>query len=271
MLGINPELCILITNYNTSGFVELSLHAIGALTRRDCRVLITDNGSNARNLSKLKELEREYDFVKVFYRKCDKIGSWAHADALDFLISQSDSKYSIVLDSDCVPLLKGWDEYLVGMLGDKVKIAGSGMNEGRSGNKPADFPFQFLVIFETGIYKALGISSAPKDIINGQDTCCQWKPKFTGAGYEGKVLVSKCTRDFKNGPLRNVICTEYYTAGGELIGSHFARGSTGGLAKYKGRFIFSIPLISKAIIKYIARQEKNKWISICRKIIDAQT
>ncbi len=215
MNSLAPEICILITNYNTSDFVALSLYAINKLTTRGFRVFISDNGSDAYNLSKLKELGNRYSFIKVFYRNSDKIGSWAHAEALDFLINQSDSKYSIVLDSDCTPLLKGWDNHLVNMLTEKVKLAGSPMNEGRSGNKPADFPFQFLVIFETEIYKALKISSAPQDIISGQDTCCQWKPKFKNAGYEGKVLVSKCTRDFKNGPFRNVICTEYYTDDGE--------------------------------------------------------
>ncbi len=264
------ELCIVITNFNTSNFIELSLYAIDKLTRRKCQVLINDNGSDARNLKKLNALQRRYDFVKVFYRKTDKSGSWAHAEALDFLIGESRAKYTVILDSDSTPLLKGWDDYMVGMISGNVKIAGSPLSKSRSANKPADFPFQFFVIFDTQSYKSLDISCRPGDITNGKDTCWEWRPKFTNAGYAGKILDAKCTRDFKNGPFRDVICMEYYTDNGKLIASHFGRGSTGGLAKHKNRWFLKIFSVSRYIIKYIARREKIRWINICRRIIDGQ-
>lgn len=266
-----PEICILITNFNTSDFVALSLHALDKLTQGKFNVLINDNGSDDRNLVKLKELEKKYNFVKVFYKKSDRSGSWAHAEALDFLISESDAEYTVILDSDCMPLLKGWDDYLIRMLSGNVKIAGSPLSEGRSGSKPADFPFQFLVVFDTRTYRSLNISTGPLDVNKGKDTCWEWKPKFTSAGYAGSILRTKCTRDFKGGPFKNVICAEYYTDDGKLIGSHFGRGSSGGISKHKNRWFLGTSFVSKLMIQCIARKERKEWMRICRKIIDQQS
>jgi glycosyltransferase involved in cell wall biosynthesis len=261
---------VLITNYNTLDYVKLSLYALSKLTKNVYKVIINDNGSRPKELEQLKKLSEFDSKVRVNYRNCEKRPSYAHAEALDILISMSDTRYTVVLDSDCVFLLDNWDEMLISRLNDKVKIIGTPQTKGRSGLKPDNFPFQFAVLFETDTYKRLGISCIPRNMDKGEDTCWEWKPKFTEAGYGSEIFIAKNTRDFQGGPLRSVICDEYYLADGRLIASHLGRGSSGGSVKYYHRWFYNLPVAASFIRKAVAAMQKRDWINLCRKIVDDQ-
>ncbi len=264
-------LTVLITNYNTLDFVKVSLLALQKLTINPYKVFINDNGSRPRETAELKNIAKDNPHVWVNFRKSSrKQTSYAHAEALDLLISRVETKYAVVLDSDCTFLMKGWDEYMIRQVDDAVKIVGSPLAKGRSGLKPDDFPFQFAVLFDTAVYKSLNISCMPVDIAGGKDTCWEWKHKFTNGGYKGKVFSALCTRDYKEGPFRSITgVAEYYTEDGRLIGSHYGRGSTQGITKFRAG-IYRIPYLSKLLNIYVGLKEKKDWLGICRRIIEEQ-
>ncbi len=266
----SETLTVLVTNYNTSRFVELSLYALAKLTITPFKVLINDNGSDEKNLAKLRTFEKRYPFVQVYYRNIQLKTSYAHADALDFLIPKSQSKYTAILDSDCTPLMRGWDRYMIEKIDARVKIVGSPLGEGWSGTKPTDFPFQFMVLFETAAYKKLGILCVPRDIAAGEDTCWQWRPKFLEAGFGGHCFRAENTRFYKEGPFRDIRCGEYYTEDGKLIGSHFARGTSP-----KGKFAPKNRVLNHiaGAVNFSAlawKIQSARWIKRSRAIIDAQ-
>jgi glycosyltransferase involved in cell wall biosynthesis len=219
------DLTVVIANHNTAGFLEVSLRALEALTRRPFQVLVNDDGSDAADIERLESLARRHEFVQLFHRPAEGGGSQAHGEALDFLIAKVRTPWTAVLDADCTPLLEGWDEYLIGQLDGTTKVVGSALGEGWSGNKPTDFPLPFLALFETDTYRELGISALPADRSKGQDTCWEWREKHLAAGYRGKCLESVNTRFTPREPFADVICGLYYTDDGRLIGSHFGRGS----------------------------------------------
>ena len=207
----------------------------------------------------------------MIFRQQTKPGSIAHAKALDLLIEQVDTKYTVVMDSDCVFLLKNWDEILINNIDDKTKIVGATSPENRTGNRigGGSFPLPFAVLFETHIYKKLGISCLPGNTKKGQDTCWQWKTKFVESGFKGKTFITKNTRDFKKGPFAKLVgVEEYYLTENNLIASHFGRGSSKGAAKYFKWL--KIPFVSRFVKGYYGNIEKNKWINRCYQIIDDQ-
>ena len=82
------KLSVLIVNYNSADFVEVSLHALKKLTKNPYQVFIRDNNSNKRDYLKLKRIVRSYK--KVFLeRHITKLkGSLAHSTALNDLVKK---------------------------------------------------------------------------------------------------------------------------------------------------------------------------------------
>ena len=268
----NYLISVLITNFNTLKFVKLALYALRKLTKNPYRVLINDNGSKWGEIKRLKQIEKENENIFVNFRETKDAASLAHGTALDILIEMVNTPYTIILDSDCTFLRLNWDEVLLGLLDDKIKIVGTPLPEGRSGNKPSDFPFQFAVMFETETYRRLNISCKPKDISMGQDTCWEWKPKFTGAGFQGKTFQVRNTRDFESKYFAGLVgVEEYYISDNVLTASHFGRGHGIGIAKYKEDFwYYKIPKVSGLIKRMRGKREIANWIGRCRRIIDSQ-
>ena len=270
----NKLLSILITNYNTADFVGLLLYSLKKLTKNDHLVVINDNGSSRKEILKLLDSAKKYDNVYLHFRKSKgETASLAHGKALDILMKEVNTKYTAVFDSDAVVLKKNWDELLINRLGDKVKIVGTPLGKDWSGNKPYDFPFQFVVLFKTEIFKKLNISWQPKDTMcnPAQDTGWELKLKYTKAGYRGDILIAKNTRFYKKGPFKNIICAEYYLKGdSQVFASHFGRGSTMGACKYMRngkKYFYKIPLVGRYFLKQKGKEEKNKWINKCYDII----
>ena len=278
---MQKQLTILITNYNTSDFIELLVYSLKKLTKNDYNILINDNGSKKNDLAKLIKLSEKHSNIFLHFRdsKTER-ASLAHGRALDELMQMANTKYTAIFDSDTAILQKDWDESLINKLNEKVKIIGTPLSNKVSalkgdGIKTYDFPFQFVLLFETDIFKRLDISWQPKEKLEkGFDTAWQLKPKFTLAGFEGEIFIEENTRYYKQGPFHELIgVAEYYlNENSNIFASHFARGSTLGSSKYrKGtNFIYRIPKIGRLFRNHRGKKDKQKWINICHKIIDKE-
>lgn len=269
-------LTVLITNYNTVDFIALTLFALKNLTKNEYVVLINDNGSQPKELKKLIKLAQRYDDIYVHFRDCgNESGSVAHGKALDILMKNVDTKYTAVFDSDATVLIKNWDQFLINQLEGQVKIAGTPQAKVLNNKKPDDFPFQFITLFETKIFKDLSINWQPQTNKDGfisyeKDTAWELREKYLKTGYIGKILDVKSTRIYKDGPFRNLIVCEYYINNGKnIFGSHFGRGATLGAAKYKN-FLYKIPFIGRYLKKLRGLKEKKLWIKKCYEIINQQ-
>jgi glycosyltransferase involved in cell wall biosynthesis len=257
--GMAAALTVLIANHNTSAFLEVAIPALDELTENPLTVLVHDDGSDPRDLEALAVLERRHPAVRVFHRPSSLSGSYAHGDAVDFMVPQVETPYTAILDADCTPLMRGWDGYLIGRLDETTKIVGSRLGEGWSGNKPIDFPLPFLALFETETYRRLGISAKPGEDPAERDTCWQWRPRYLEAGYRGETLLSVNTRLDPRPPFEQVHCAAYYTQDGRLLGSHFGRGSNPAAKWGRRRGLRR----HNAQAREWARQ-RDLWLEVCR-------
>ncbi len=267
----NNLITICITHFNDTDFVLNTLYCLENLTKNNYKVFILDNSSENKNYERLKEGAKEYPNVFIRRREIDLRGSVAHGTALNDLVKKIDTPYGVILDADCTFLIKNWDEILINELDDKVKIIGTQAPIGST--KPQDFPLMFAVLFETETFKELNIDFRPKEHIKGRDTGYEMREKYLNAGYKGKVIRMKNTRIYKKGPFANIICAEYYLDGyNHIFASHFGRGSSFGMVKYKKdtSFIYRIPIIGRLLRKIRGGREKKEWIEICKEIVDGQ-
>ena len=253
---------VLLVNYNTSEFVNLLLYSISNLTQNYYQVIICDNGSNDKELIKLSHVVRRYKDVNVFFRTQSQHGSIGHAEALDILIEKVGTKYTVIMDSDCVLLMKGWDQYMIDQMNKHVKIVGSSKIEGvKVGRSGSNFILPFISMFETKIFKDLQISCMPGNIKNGEDTCWEWSKKYKKNNYKCSKFIGESTRNNLSTEFSNIVGIEvYYTSECKIIGSHFGRGSSNGYAKYKNWYFRFIPFLSKYLNNFYGLQQKNKWI-----------
>ena len=261
-------LTAVIVNYNTSDFIEISLFALTKLTKNTYKVIICDNGSRYLDKRKLKKIVSRYGNVELFFRKQSTSGSMGHGEALNLLIEKIDTPYGVILDADSTFLKNGWDNILINQLGAKVKIVGC--PPVKNPIKPSDFPSVYATLFDTKTFKSLKIDMRPKNLETGQDTAWEMREKFFKNGYQCKVLEVRNTREYKEGPFRYLLCTEYYLEGcGEVFACHFGRGATLGAAKYyKGNKFLKLLLIP--LIKVKGYTEKKAWLDICKDIVERE-
>lgn len=262
---------IMIVAYNVSAFVEVSLYGLAKLTKNKYKVIICDNGSPYFEKKRLKRIVSKYANIELFFRKQSAPGSMGHGEALNILIDKIDTSYGVILDADATFLKKGWDEIFVNQLDDEVKIIGATLI--RNPIRPVDFPSVFAVFFDTKVFKSLRIDMRPKNIKAGQDVGWEMRENFLKSGYKGKVLETRSTREYKDGPFGDVICAEYYLKGyDDVFASHFGRGSSLGAAKYKEwSGFFSLPLTKRIAMRIKGYGERKRWLAICREIIDRET
>ena len=261
---------IIIVNYNTSAFIEVSLFALEKLTKSKYKVIICDNGSSYFDKKGLKGIVSKYDNIELLFRKQLAHGSIGHGEALNILVDKIDTPYGVILDADATFLKRGWDEILINQLDDKVKIIGTSLP--KNPIKPVDFPLTFAVLFDTEVFKSLKIDMRPKNSKIGQDVGWEMREKFLKSGYKGKVLEVRITREYKDGPFRNIICAEYYFEGYDSIfACHFGRGSSLGAAKYQEwSKLLQLPYINLMARKIRGCRDKKEWLAICREIIERQ-
>lgn len=274
---MKPLITICTVNYNSSEFIELMLFALKKLTFNTYKVIICDNNSKETDFQKLENLIKDYENINLYRVNTDKLGSMAHGEALNELVSRIDTEYGVILDADATFLIKNWDKILIDKIDDKTPIYGTQADVGYG--KPEDFPLMFAVIFKTDILKNLQVDFRPKDVKNFQDTGFELRGKYLGAGFSGGLLYDFNTRKFKKGPFSEVVCSEYYledNASGIIFASHFGRGSaprSKNLVKLGGKRTLILRMVNKFlqyanILKW--KHQKSKWIFICKSIIDSQ-
>ena len=159
-------LTIVIVNYNSSAFVELSLLALAKLTKNRYKVTICDNGSSWLDKRKLKRVASKYSNVDLIFRKQSARGSMGHGEALNILIDRIDTPYGVILDADAIFLKKNWDELLIDQLDDKAKIIGA--PAAKRHIKPTDFPLTYAVLFDAEVFKSLKVDMRPRNRKAGQ-------------------------------------------------------------------------------------------------------
>ncbi len=264
---------IITINYNTAEFIDLMLYAFKKLTLNSYKVLICDNGSNDEELLKLVKVVQKYENVEIIFRVQSQAGSIGHAEALDLLIEKVDTKYTVIMDSDCTFLMKSWDKHVIDKISDVVKIVGTPRQTKDSHNALTkkvygDFPSPYAVLFDTDIYKQLNISCMPGNIDEGKDTVWEWKSKFESDNYSGHSLNMINTRFTNDQFFPNLVGIAVYYMDNKLMASHFGRGSSGGVSKYKNWYYWRIPIISSFLRKQRSLQEKENWILKSTRIID---
>ncbi|MFX1385274.1 MAG: hypothetical protein ACFFBP_22900, partial [Promethearchaeota archaeon] len=215
-----------------------------------------------------------YDNVKLYrIENFNKTGSIAHGIAINDLVRQIDTKYGVILDADCTFLYKNWDEILINEINEECPIIGTQASHLFGSVTTLEFPQVYALFFDADINKALEINYEPgKDTLH-KDTAYQVQKKYVENGYKGKLLKFKSTRNFKEGPFRKLTAiAEYYLDGYDnIFASHFGRGSTLGKAKYNKNWknlIYTIPFIGPFILRSKGKRERNKWIKICKRIVD---
>ena len=264
-------LTILIVNFNSADFIDNGLYCLKKLTKSPYKVIILDNNSVSSDFEKLREYVEKYRNVELERREVTLTGSRAHADGLNFLVKKIDTQYFSILDPDAAWLIEGWDEILINRINKKVKVIGS---QASSNLRPLDFPLVYTILFETKTFKDINTDFSVGDLSKYEDVGYKLREKYLENRFKGEVFISKNTRQFKNGPFKDMVgVTEYYLDNSEILASHFGRGSSSGAAKYQqgfGLLLYSLPLIGKYFLKRKGRHEKLRWIKICQNIVEGQ-
>ena len=254
-------LTIVVVNYNSSDFILTSLSIIERLTVSKWRIIICDNGSNHADFVRLSNAVSRYENITLMARTQTQFGSLGHGEALNLLVSKIKTRYGVVMDADCIPLIYAWDIFLISKLSDAVKIAGAPLAHNTPGGskRVRDFPLIFLSVFETRVVRELNIDFRPRDIAAGEDTGWELHSKFHENGYVGSCLFGQNTRMFSAGEFSSAVCDEYYTDSNcrQLICSHFGRGSNPRSGKY-------LRLVSGRW--YSFKSDKARWLGICREV-----
>lgn len=245
------------------------LETLEKLTFFPYEVIICDNGSITSDLFLLKNAVKNRDNVCIFYRQQTQKGSIGHAEALDLISSKVKTNYFAVIDADAVFLVKNWDRILIECLTDTIKAVGTQA----AGGKIQDFPQAYAVVFETATFRNLQCSFSPGQgavIDPHRDVGWTIREKFNAASLRGEVLLLRNTRNWKDGPFRELTCGEFYLNGVDhIFASHFGRGSTLGAAKRRGIWTH-IPIFRRIIASSIGARERDLWIRTARKIVDSQ-
>ncbi|MDD4354000.1 MAG: hypothetical protein PHN56_06105, partial [Candidatus Nanoarchaeia archaeon] len=100
------------------------------------------------------------------------------------------------------------------------------------------------------------------------------KKKFSESGFNGG-LINEYQNSLHHGRFKGLICSVYHLpVTSDIFASHFWRGATLGVEKYKRvykKIYYDIPILGRGISRFQGIIDKKKWIKICKKIVDEQT
>jgi glycosyltransferase involved in cell wall biosynthesis len=268
-MPFKPKISILIVNYNSADFVNLSLFALKNLTFHSYQVFIIDNNSKSRDYKKLQKYCKKYDNVFTQRSTTNLTGSIAHGTALNTLIKKVDTPYFSILDADATWLRKGWDKILINKFTDRIKTVGTQAPE----PKPQDFPLMFAIIFESRVFKKLHIDFRPSKSKPLQDTGWEIRDKYLSKKYTGLIINLQNTRFYKDGPFCDIPGVgEYYLNQKDsfIFASHFGRGSNpfGKQSLKFKNYLLNIALIPINFLLWFVA--KRKWIKKCEELISNQ-
>ena len=260
----SPVLTICIVSFNSYDFIANSIYAFERLTVSDWKLYICDNGSNFRDLNRLRILVSNYPNIFLYSRSQSSFGSSGHGEGLNFLKGLIDTKYFAIFDADCTPLLYAWDTFCIEQLDKGYQIVGTPVASNSPGDSLRDrtFPTIFMCFGNSKLFLDFDIDFRPRDIAAGEDTGWHIKEVFKNNSLRAYSLFGVNTRSLENCLFGNVICDEYYVNENcsQLICSHFGRGSNPRSGKYRN-----------SLNKYYSfSAEKRRWIERCVSIILTQ-
>jgi hypothetical protein len=242
---------VIAANYNASDFMIASLEALRKNTHKPWMAFVRDNGSSYFQKEMLHEYSDKHFNVQCLYFKRSTKFSMNHGESLNFLLPFIETEYGLILDSDYIITLKGWDTVLIDLMNHgNYFLVGSHLT----------VPRTHMLFFKTSFLAEQNIDWTPH---NGLDT---------GGELTIKCPVSRMlnlpewrTKSHPTGPFRNTICGEYYLPDGRFFGTHFGRGGNPRAAKYAKGIRFG------KIRKYWRyRQDKKRWLAKAREVINAQ-
>ncbi|MEI6437723.1 MAG: glycosyltransferase [Candidatus Omnitrophota bacterium] len=266
------RITVLTVHYRSFDFVKLMHDSLAALAREDFKMLICDNGPAGAERGRLNRYFEDKKNVEIIFRdQGDEQASVAHARAMDLLLSRVETEFALVMDSDCVLLQAGWDRILIDALG-ACELIGSVYQKGADyAGFRADstaFPLPFIMFLRHATYASLGVSFMPGDRAKGQDTAWQLKGAYEQKQLPYRIFDSFNTRYFSDGPFASQEGVYEYYYQGKLIGSHFGRGSTAGIAKYfraaPANIFFNVFRWLKGL------HQMRLWIETCRGIVEKE-
>lgn len=267
----NPIITILIVNYNTADFIIHAIWCLRQLTDNPYKVVVADNNSAPEDYAKLEKYCRNKDEVTCYRKENLALtGSMAHGTTLNELVEKVDTPYFSVLDADATWLMKDWDTKMISLIDGQIKMVGTQA----SGDKPRDFPLMYTILIETETFLKLKGDFRPTEDVAVTDTGMKLRQLYQQAGYTGRVLPGRNTRTYHDGPFHELLgVIEYYLGDdvGQIVASHFGRGSSLGAAKLKGStLLYHVPILGKALLTRRGRREKERWIQIGREIVRSQ-
>ncbi|MBN1124231.1 MAG: glycosyltransferase [Sedimentisphaerales bacterium] len=135
-------------NYKTLTPVRLCLRSIRKFTRFPHKVIVVDNDSRDESLEYLKSLQWIH-LIELNFKHVKRLGSEAHASALDIGLEHCNSEFFVAMHSDTIVKKENWLTELVGYFESNEQIAcvGSGKLE--------DIPWWKTAVKKATNFKAL--------------------------------------------------------------------------------------------------------------------
>lgn len=243
--------------YQSSDFVKTQCESLYHQSSDDFEYIVLDNGSKIKHIKNLLKLKSKYKFTLILENKKYENGSFAHGFGLDSAIKQIKTRYFLLLDSDVAILIKKWDIKLISLFKENVAAIGV-----KTTNRET-LPQNRLLLIDKLKYDEFKISNMPqfnkREPLNSENDTSS-DIKRLNKKYDFILLDYINTRYKKGKHFNDLIGVEEYYLDGQLLATHFGRGSSLGAAKYK----IKAPRFVKKIYGYL---DKRRWMSIVQKLI----
>jgi hypothetical protein len=216
----NLTIVSVVANNSTTRFVDLMLESVRNFTDGRPMIILADNGSNGKSLDHLKS-RKDIDIIKGGMRKKANKTSLAHGTGLNKALSKVKTKYTAIVETDCVVLSHDWYKFDI----DKYDVMAAYKAESRG----LHTHYVCFMVFLS-------------DLLNGLD----WRPLYDGSrdgkyndcGWEMEEVLSlnpdrvynlqsvghKKAKIF-TGPSFQYKTQEIYDPDGLVRAAHFFRGS----------------------------------------------
>lgn len=140
--------------------------------------------NNSISSEALSQIKNKIPNIKTLLLQTKNTLSLGHGDILDQMLPHFSSDFSVFIDCDSAILINDWLEILSSNLKGNKIIIGSEYEEGSG--KYLKFPNAIFMLFNTKIFKSLGISFKPSS--PPRDVGWEMPVKIKAAGYDGIPL-----------------------------------------------------------------------------------
>lgn len=194
--GIDMSITVITVAQNDSGLVRHMIDSVNLHSKVNPKIIVCDNGGNKKFLDKYKS-DSSIRIVKNKPKSRDAAN--IHGECLDKIFPMVDTKYTAIMDSDCVILSDDW-----ATVDSKYRIVTA-----KKGVKTIDKHYFCFVVFETAAL--IGTSFRPvharKDKKLPWDTGCMVSQKI----YDNNI------------PIENLSVVKCGTGDGKVFGDRFPK------------------------------------------------